>query len=374
MQNNNDSLAMINERYKGCNLLMPMSTSEQMSPFYKMTVMEVKADLSDNSGDIFKVGSTKENDNWIDLFSPAKPLLMKIAAAAGIQFDPAHTGGEYVGGDKNVYRGRAYGAMKMPDGTWKTHADEKIINLHDAEDNYRLEFMDKSLKGITDKKQAEAASDMFAGEWKPAKNKYRKEVQAFFVAENDREQYIERGVMVNMTLLRKTMCEKALTGAILRTVRALTGLKGTYTKAELSKPFAIPRVTFSPDYSDPQIRAALLSQEIGSTAALFGSAPAAAAPVLQDSLPTVTDKAFDVNAFAENPAFASDLPDPTDAEQTVEPSTDHANSNSQHQPVDDPEDNYVCEVCGTIISAKVYDYSVNKCGRPLCVTCQRKAR
>jgi hypothetical protein len=71
-------------------------------------------------------------------FLPAKPLLMKIAAAAGIQFDPAHTGGEYVGGDKNVYRGRAYGAMKMPDGTWKTHADEKIINLHDAEDNYRL--------------------------------------------------------------------------------------------------------------------------------------------------------------------------------------------------------------------------------------------
>jgi hypothetical protein len=36
-----------------------MSTSEQMSPFYKMTVMEVKADTSDNSGDIFKVGNVK---------------------------------------------------------------------------------------------------------------------------------------------------------------------------------------------------------------------------------------------------------------------------------------------------------------------------
>lgn len=375
MQTNNDSLSVINEKYKGCNLLMPMSVSEQMSPFYKMTVMEVKADLSENSGDVFKVGSVKDkNENWVEVFSPAKPLLMKIAAAAGIQFDPAHTGGEYVNGDKNVYRGRAYGAMKMPDGTWKTHADEKIINLHDSEDNYRLEFMDKSLKGITDKRQAEAASEMFAGEWKPAKNKYGKEVKAFFVAEQDREQYIERGVMVNMTLLRKTMCEKALTGAILRTVRALTGLKGTYTKEELAKPFAIPRVTFSPDYSDPQIRSALLNQEIGSTAALFGSAPAAAAPVLRDNLPTAPEKAFNVDAFAENPAFASDqeedASDPPEAPKPAPAKTQAMKAQRQ----ENPEDNYVCEVCGAIISAKVYDYSVEHYGRPLCVKCQREVR
>jgi hypothetical protein len=390
MQDNNDSLSVINERYKGCNLLMPMSTSEQMSPFYKMTVMEVKADLSENSGDVFKVGNVKvgsetrtnregekyEKGIYEDVYSPAKPLLMKIAAAAGIQFDPSHTGGEYVSGDKNVYRGRAYGAMKMPDGTWKTHADEKIINLHDSEDNYRLEFMDKSLKGITDERQAKAAAEMFEGTWKPAKNKYGKEVQAYFVAEKDREKYIERGVMVNMTLLRKTMCEKALTGAILRTVRALTGLKGTYTKKELSKPFAIPRVTFSPDYSDPQIRAALLNQEIGSTAALFGSAPAAAAPVLQDSLPTAPEKAFDVDAFATNPAFASDLPDPSSEEQDGEhiPSSASEQPPAQSNKNENPEDNYICEVCGAIISAKVYDYSVNKYGRPLCVKCQRGVR
>ncbi len=394
MQDNNNSLSAINERYKDCNLLMPMSISEQMSPFYKMTVMEVKADTSENSGDIFKVGSTKVGSEtrknrqgeeyqkgvYEDVYSPAKPLLMKIAAAAGIQFDPSHTGGEYVNGDKNVYRGRAYGAMKMPDGTWKTHADEKIINLHDSEDNYRLEFMDKSLKGITDERQAKAAAEMFEGTWKPAKNKYGKEVQAYFVAEKDSEKYIERGVMVNMTLLRKTMCEKALTGAILRTVRALTGLKGTYTIEELSKPFAIPRVTFSPDYSDPQIRAALLNQEIGSTAALFGSAPAAAAPVLQDSL-TAPEKAFDADAFAANPAFASDLSDDDysgDAQQTAErdlaPAPTKAPKQQNRCKEENQEDSQICEVCGTIISAKVYDYSVEHYGRPLCVKCQREVR
>jgi hypothetical protein len=39
-------------------------------------------------------GEEYEKGIYEDVYSPAKPLLMKIAAAAGIQFDPAHTGGE----------------------------------------------------------------------------------------------------------------------------------------------------------------------------------------------------------------------------------------------------------------------------------------
>lgn len=390
---NDNTLSEINKRYAGCNLLMPMSTSEQMSPFYKMTVMEVQADLSENSGDIFKVGSVKVGSEtqtnregkeyqkgvYEDVYSPAKPLLMKIAAAAGIQFDPTHTGGEYVNGDKNVYRGYAYGAMKMPDGTWKTHADQKIINLHDSEDNYRLEFMDKSRGGITDEKQAKAAADMFDGEWKKAKNKWGKEVNAYFIVEKDREQYIERGVLVNMTLLRKTMCEKALTGAILRTVRALTGLKGTYTKKELSKPFAIPRVTFSPDYNDPQIRAALLNQEIGSTAALFGGTHSVAAPVLQDSLPTAPEKAFDADAFAANPAFEWNPGNSIDAGEPAAtaapaPASTQAKKGVPAPYTTEPGSGCQCEECGTHISDKVYKYSMDKFGRALCMTCQKEAQ
>ncbi len=64
------------------------------------------------------------------------------------------------------------------------------------------------------------------------------------------KKYIERSVLVNMTQLRKTWAEKAMTGAKLRVIRALLGLKGTYTHEELKKNFAIPTVVFSPDYSD----------------------------------------------------------------------------------------------------------------------------
>lgn len=116
MENNSNAIAEIQKKYAGCNLLMPAATEVQLNPFYKITVMEVTADLSENSGDIFKVGSVKTGttqqgkDIWEETYSPAKPLLMKIAAAAGIQFDPDHTYGTKI--DANTYKAKAYGAMQ----------------------------------------------------------------------------------------------------------------------------------------------------------------------------------------------------------------------------------------------------------------------
>ena len=33
-----------------------------------------------------------------------------------------------------------------------------------------------------------------------------------------------------------------------------------------------------------------------------------------------------------------------------------------------------CDMCGAEISEKVYNYSTDKFGRPLCFNCQKKAR
>lgn len=381
MQNRN-ALAEIQQKYAGCNLLMPASTEVQLNPFYKITVMEVPVDLSENSGDVFRVGSVKVGqqngkDIYADTFSPAKPLLMKLAAAAGIQFDPDHTYGTRV--DQNTYKAKAFGAMRMPDGTGKTHADEKVICLDDEEANYRVEFMDKSIKGITDDKAAKAAAEMFKGKWIDSTNKWGKPCKAYVIDDCDREKYIERSVLVNMTLLRKTAAEKAMTGAINRVIRALTGLKGQYTKAELEKPFAIPRVTFAPDYTDPEVKRVLLSQGMSSIGSLFGvqAIPTSSAPALEMS---GNNSMFNPEEFADNPAFASDTvidgngeaqernwfdPEPTDdQEQTTPP--------QQTPPPQDPS-GYACDGCGTEISEKVYSYSLNKYGRPLCIKCQKGA-
>lgn len=377
MENNSNAIAEIQKKYAGCNLLMPAATEVQLNPFYKITVMEVTADLSENSGDIFKVGSVKTGttqqgkDIWEETYSPAKPLLMKIAAAAGIQFDPDHTYGTKI--DANTYKAKAYGAMRMPYGTGKTHADEKVICLDDEEANYRVEFMDKSIKGITDEKAAKAAAEMFKGNWIDAKNKWGKACKAYVIDDCDREKYIERSVLVNMTLLRKTAAAKAMTGAILRVIRALTGMKGQYTKKELQKPFAIPRVTFSPDYTDPEVRKAMLSQGMNSIGSLFGATPTIAA--IPDTLTGGEIDEFNPEEFADNPAFASEQTEDSDVvdEEQEQNWFDREQPTAPQQDVRPQQEEYACENCGSVISEKVYGYSIDKFGRPLCVKCQRGA-
>lgn len=378
MKNQTNSIAIISEKYKDCNLLLPASTEIQLNPFYKYTVMEVKADISDISGDIFKVGSTKQGEEWVDLYSPAKPLLMKLASAAGIQFDPNNTFGTYI--TKNCYKAKAYGAIRLPDGSGKTHCDEKVINLDDEEDRFRLEFMDKSLQGILDDKQAQEAAKLFKGKWVDTVNKWNKPTKAFVVDDVDRQKYIDRGVLVNMTLLRKTFAEKAMTGAILRVVRALIGMKGQYTKAELNKPFAIPRVTFNPDYNDPAVRMAMLEQGMGSVSNMFGSnhpLPTLSAP--NDSMAGTIDN-FNPEEFADNAAFTSDYQeDPADdfATQQYEHQNHQSYSQSPQQPVENnhSSSNGIphCEMCGASISEKVASFSMKKFKQPLCMNCQKEA-
>lgn len=362
------SLPEVIKEYKGYNLLIPTATDVQLNPFYKFHVEEVAVDLSETSGDIFKVGSIdtgrkddRGNKIYADVFSLSKPLLNKLAMAAGIQFNPEQTYGERI--DRVTYRAHAQGAMRKADGTCRTETDQKEICLEDEEEKYRIEFADKAARGITDDKQAKAAAEIFKGTWTKAKNKYGKTVDAYVIDEADREKYIERSVMVNMSLLKKTWAEKAITGAKLRVIRALLGVKGTYTKEELQKNFAIPTVVFSPDYSDPAVRQAILTQGISSVNNMFGT------PTLPiKKVEFENDAAFDVEAFESNPAFQSDDPD----EDVPDiPDIPEELPNEPEAPTPPEEEGYFCDECGVEISEKVYAYSLNKFGRPLCIKCQR---
>lgn len=122
------SLPEVITAYKNYNLLVPTATDVQLNPFYKFHVEEVPVDLGENSGDIFKVGSVKTGkqdekgkDIWEDVFSLSKPLLNKMAMAAGIQFNPKETYGERI--DRVTYRAQAQGAMRKADGTARTETD-----------------------------------------------------------------------------------------------------------------------------------------------------------------------------------------------------------------------------------------------------------
>lgn len=371
------SLTEVQKQYSNCNLLLPQATDVQINPFYKFRVEEVPVDTSENSGDIFKVGSVKTGqqdrngkDIWTDTFSLTKPLLNKLAMAAGIQFNPRETYGQRI--DRVTYRAQAQGAMKKADGTARTETDQKVICLEDEEEKYRIEFGDKAVKGITDEKQARAASEIFAGRWVESTNKWGKKCQAYLIAKEDRERYIERSVMVNMALLKKTWAEKAMTGAKLRVIRALLGLKGTYTKEELSRNFAIPTVVFSPDYSDPQVRQMMIAQGMSSVNNMFGT------PEIPVKRVDFERDTYDVDTDIDNAAFQSDYEeDPDDDYRQPDPHTEEA---QETQPVDYPSepetraDDFQCEKCGTVIAERVWNYSLDKYGKPLCMKCQREER
>jgi len=377
---NSTSITNIKERYKdgSVHLLLPTVFEEQLNPFHKLQVMEVVADLAPDGGDVFKVGGqyVKVNgkDVWADLFSPAKPLLMRIALAAGIQFNPVHTGVTNAG--KNAYHGKAQGAIKLPDGTYKTHYDEKIINLDDEEDKFRLEFMDKSIEGVTGKAATEAEK-LFKGKWATIDKKSGRPGEterAYIIDDADRQKFIDRSVLVNMVLLRKHAPQKALTGAILRVIRALIGLKGQYTAEELKKPFVLARVNFSPDFNDPEVRREMLTQGMASMSNIFGvNAPQIAArPVFAETNVT----AFNADNVEDDPfiseASKDAAPDANiDANEALPWDQDEEHGYEISDDVDDEPNPNVCQGCGTAISDKVSEFSHKKHGRYLCYNCQK---
>ena len=200
-------------------------------------------------------------------------------------------------------------------------------------------------------KASKETEKMFpGGKWTDTVDKYNKPCKAYMVPEKDRQTYVDRSVMVNMMLLRKTFAEKAMTGAILRVIRALTGLKGTYTIQELKKPFAIPRVTFAPDYSNPEVRQLMLSQGMNSMGNMFGTTaiPSSNPATAQENQ---ADMDFKSEEFVDNPAFASDITDSL-ADDLIDTLPEYDSDPFPPEPVKTDKGD-VCSNCGRAVSAKV---------------------
>ena len=143
----------------------------------------------------------------------------------------------------------------------------------------------------------------------------------------------------------------------------------SYTKDELKKNFAIPTVIFSPDYSDPQVRQAMLMQGMNSVNNMFGM------PQIEvKNVDFATDSNIIDEGDLDNPAFTSELPDEDmgeiQQEAFAQPEQEEPNE-PDPQPEEDRTADFQCSRCGTIINEKVYEYSINKFGEPLCIKCKR---
>lgn len=157
--------------------------------------------------------------------------------------------------------------------------------------------------------------------------------------------------------LRANAPQKAATGAILRVIRDLLGIKGTYSIDELKKPFAVARTSFSPDYNDPVIKQMMLQQAMQSVGNLFGNVQ----PVIQTiSIPTSTDDEIDIPA---DPIYEGNV------QEKSKVSTGNQKPDKEDRTMD-----FRCDKCDELIPQKVWDYSVEHYDRPLCYKCQKIVR
>lgn len=318
-----------------------------------MSVSLVYVDTNEQASQIFKVGSrSMGNNQWENLYSLTKPFLQRLATEAGIQFGPGY--GDVVRMGENTWKASAFGAIRLPDGSVRTSSNFKVIDLATEEKKYRMAYEEKAEKGISDYKSAKSASEEYTGSWVETgqKNENGYPVKRYVISEQERGKYIENSLLDAMTQLRANAPQKAATGAILRVIRDLLGIKGTYTIAELKKPFAVARTSFSPDYHDPVVKQMLLQQAMQSVGNLFGTVQ----PVVQAASIPQTDMAEGMDVPA-NQKTVKEIPDA-----------------SWEMEEDDRTDDFRCEKCDSVIPQKVWEYSIGHYGSPFCYKCQRMVK
>lgn len=377
---NSLSIQDVLSNQKKYNLAIPFVESQQINPYYKLSVSLLYVDTDTKASQIFKVGSRKVgNDKYENLYSLTKPFLQRLATEAGIQFAPGS--GDVIRMDENTWKASAFGALRLPDGSVRTSNNFKIIDLLTEERKYRLTYEEKADKGISEEKAANSAAAKYEGKWQG---------KTFIIAEKEKKKYIDASLLDAMAQLRSNAPQKAATGAILRVIRDLLGIKGMYSLEELKKPFAVARMSFSPDYNDPLVKQMMLQQCMQSVGNLFGNVQ----PVMQTiSIPKEDEIDLSVDSDFEQSNYEAPIQD-QEEDRTQDFSCDQCGSvipekvwnysveklgrplcykcqklieNQQKQ----EEACYQCHICGSSINERVYEYSLNKFGRPLCMKCQK---
>jgi hypothetical protein len=348
------------------NILVPTQDVQQVSPWHAARTAIVVVSPDPMSGDVFDVGEryNPATNAKEKLYSPAKPALMRIAAAAGIVWNWRESGPVSLTRDYVCYK--AVGAVRLPDGSRQPVMAVKEIDLT---------VIEEELREANLKKANEYAHD-------PKKQSWLKGMTP--------DLYAQAQTKTGMIQWRKNKLMRAETGAMLRVIRAALGMKSQYTAAELGKPFIVPRIDFSPDYSDPEVRRALIDSGVSAMAQLFsGSSPASANGSLGALRPAIEAPNDSDDQYIEIPQGG--FPDPSEGEgqpcavqmpvANVEPQSAPAVSPSTGEPqpaVVSPRPfpeaeagpEAACSKCGAVVTDKVRKYSQSKFGAVLCYPCQ----
>jgi hypothetical protein len=220
------------------NVLVPTATLQEISPFHKPVLEIVNINPDPKGGDVYEVVSGSGN------YSMTAASLSKISFAAGLIWNAKGCQRTDDGSKPKEVSYRMEAVVRKEDGTYMPLNAEYLIDL------------DVINEEISNSYEAKSQAIM-----KDPKNRWK---------ESDRVAYVERSIKRDMLQKRKFRLQLAQTGAMGRVVKKILGLKSTYTKEELQRPFVVPKIVFSPDVSDPKVREMLLKQGLDATNLLFG--------------------------------------------------------------------------------------------------------
>lgn len=239
------------------NVLIPSDTIQQLSAFHKPILEVVRISSDPKDKEVYDVAGTGD-------FALHATALNKIAYAAGIVWDARGSGRTDNGSDPNQVSYKSQAAVRKEDGTYMLMHAEYLLDLAVIEEEIREQKRKK--------------------------------------AEKEGKPFDEASVKKEMLQKRKFRLQLAQTGAMDRVIRKILGLKSTYKKEELQKPFVVPKICFSPDVSDPETRRILLQQGMEATNALFGP-PSMRIPADRNAIPEKYEGSIDIT-----PEPIKDLP------------------------------------------------------------------
>ena len=232
------------------------------SPLVRVDIAVVRIDARD-----VRAGGETHNLGGGQL-TPARSAVDKIGDAAGITFDETRCETRREG--ERVWVAKAVGRRRLPDGTWRTVAAEYELDVDVREQEIRTREQNESK--------------------------------------------VQREVLQ----LQKFGRQRADTGARLRVIRALAGIKTGFAPGELERPFVIARVSVNTEemMGDPVMRQALVNQALGAASDVYGPREPRNVTPEPEQLPAGEQPEVDAEAPAdEEIPFEDDIPWDEDATQ-----------------------------------------------------------
>ncbi len=306
------------------NQILPVTVNTQISEMHKVSINVVNINPDERAKDVYK---QKTSEGKTPEFSLTATALRRIAAAAGIQ----------ILSSEMVTPSTCTKCVEVAKSTRMPPQCRTCPGNGDVAVRVRISVPD--LTGLS--RVIEETREFICADEKSASSP---------------GQY---------AMAYKFRAAHAESKALNRAIRAALAIKGTYTKEELERPFAIPMI--SPDFDNPKLQEAMIARFSKSDSDLFGSAAEALTAGPPDTPPASGNgDTIDAESFpygqGQNPDPAEGFDDPF--------------------PPDDPDPGHQeCHECGAVIdgftskngrkwTAEGWSkFTINKYGLPLCPRC-----